>query len=391
MRRVRVGDVLELKRLPVEIDPFDEYVPIGIRSFGKGIFHYEPTPGEELSKLRFFEVRPRELVLSNIKAWEGAIAVSTEDERGCIASNRFLTYVPKANGADVSYLRYFFLSDAGLPLIQRASPGSADRNRTLAIDRFEALEIPLPPLDVQQRVARRLTRLLPLARQAETVADAAMTTIEALRWSTLRRIFERLIYDFGVVLLEEAVVLNPEPVRPEIEFANSEFLYVDISSVPNGSGRIEDATPIAGVDAPVRARKRIRAGDVLVSTVRPNLRAFARVPAELDGAVCSTGFAVLRPRTGVDSQFLLLQVLADSFVEQLVAGARGGHYPAVNDATLRSATVVVPNVNTQKSTVLRLERSLTALDEALMKMEHRLRTTQALENSMLNQLISSSL
>jgi type I restriction enzyme, S subunit len=66
-RRVRVGDVLELERRPVEPEPTKEYVSIGIRSFGKGIFHYEPIQSDQLGKLRFFKVVPDRLIVSNIK------------------------------------------------------------------------------------------------------------------------------------------------------------------------------------------------------------------------------------------------------------------------------------------------------------------------------------
>ena len=60
LKLVRVNDVLRLDRRPVKIDPLAEYEPIGIRSFGKGIFHYPPTLGTDLSKLRYFEVHPRD-------------------------------------------------------------------------------------------------------------------------------------------------------------------------------------------------------------------------------------------------------------------------------------------------------------------------------------------
>lgn len=52
VQRVRVGDVLRLDRVPVEPDPAGEYVAIGVRSFGKGIFHYEPKLGGQLGSLR---------------------------------------------------------------------------------------------------------------------------------------------------------------------------------------------------------------------------------------------------------------------------------------------------------------------------------------------------
>jgi type I restriction enzyme S subunit len=143
------------------------YQQVGIRSFGKGFIHYEPVPGEELSKLRYFEVPSEALVLSNIKAWEGAIAVSSEEEAGFVASNRFLSYVPRSDAVDISYLRYFLLSEHGLPLIETASPGMADRNRTLGIAAFENLRVTLPRLPEQRRIASQLDRAYAALRRME--------------------------------------------------------------------------------------------------------------------------------------------------------------------------------------------------------------------------------
>ncbi|TFV32009.1 hypothetical protein E4K10_13570 [Streptomyces sp. T1317-0309] len=66
--------MLEFERIPVEIEPDLKYIQIGIRSFGRGIFHRDATLGSDLGRLRYFEIRPERLVFSNIMAWEGAIA-----------------------------------------------------------------------------------------------------------------------------------------------------------------------------------------------------------------------------------------------------------------------------------------------------------------------------
>jgi type I restriction enzyme S subunit len=183
-RSVRVGDHLALIRRAVNLDGLKTYRPIGLRSFGRGFIHYEPVPGERLSKLRYFEVPNDALVLSNIKAWEGAIAVSSK-EVGCIASNRFLSYVPLSDAVNVNYLRYFFLSEYGLPLIQAASPGMADRNRTLGIAAFEKLCIPLPDQGEQHRIASRLDRVYEAFRRMED----RERQFDALITSTLNEAF----------------------------------------------------------------------------------------------------------------------------------------------------------------------------------------------------------
>ncbi len=186
-RTIRIGDVITLVRKPVLIDPNANYRYIGIRSFGKGLIHYPPTAGDKLSKLRYFELPTDALVLSNIKAWEGAITVSTERDSEHIASNRFLSYLPvNAEEVDTRYLSYYFLSQAGLPLIERASPGAADRNRTLGIEAFENLKIRLPDIHEQRRIAARLDHLLERRYKASERAKRAARVVKAVHSAVCR-------------------------------------------------------------------------------------------------------------------------------------------------------------------------------------------------------------
>ncbi len=192
IRRVRVGDVLRLERRAVEIDPFREYTLIGVYSFGKGIFHRDPQLGSELGNYRFFEVMPGDLVLSNIQAWEGAIAFATEKDKGCIGTHRFLSYVPVDGRVDTNYLHYYFLSESGHALIRQAAPGSVTRNRTLSIDRFENLEIPLPDLDEQRRVVARLEAASRNLERLTAQQRRAQTSSTALMGSALGKLFGEL-------------------------------------------------------------------------------------------------------------------------------------------------------------------------------------------------------
>lgn len=193
VERVRVGDVLKLQRREITIDPLEEYRLIGVYSFGKGILHREPKLGSELGDYRFFGIQPGDLILSNIQAWEGAIAYATDDDLGTIGTHRFLTYTGAGDFIDTNWAKWFFLSGRGMDLIRRAAPGSTMRNRTLAIERFENLEIPLPPLDVQRRVAGRLDRL----RDAVDSRLAARTSarndcLDSLREAALRSMMSDL-------------------------------------------------------------------------------------------------------------------------------------------------------------------------------------------------------
>ena len=123
-----------------------------------------------------------------------------------------------------------------------------------------------------------------------------------------------------------------EVTEPKIDQSGpakqGEFVYVDISSVDNKLKRIVEPKILPVEKAPSRARQRLNKGDVLVSMTRPNLNAVAIVPPELDGAIGSTGFHVLRARE-VEPSWLFYAVQTNDFVEAMCQLVKGALYPAV--------------------------------------------------------------
>jgi type I restriction enzyme S subunit len=129
-------------------------------------------------------------------------------------------------------------------------------------------------------------------------------------------------------------------------------LYVDISSIDRCRKVITSAPEILGADAPSRARKEICKGDVLVSTVRPNLNAIAVVPPDLDGQIASTGFCVLRPnRAAIVGKYLFYFTTTPYFVGILSSKVRGAHYPAVSDNDVKEIELPLPTLSEQRRIV----------------------------------------
>ena len=152
-----------------------------------------------------------------------------------------------------------------------------------------------------------------------------------------------------------------EPVSswtPERDDPDGVFTYIDLSAVDQNDKIIVGAREIVCVEAPSRARQVVREGDILVSTVRPNLNAVARVPSELDGATASTGFCVLRPKVGqLDGQYLYQWVKSPGFVSDMVRKATGASYPAVSDRIFYESQMPLPPLPEQR-------RIATILDKA---------------------------
>lgn len=129
---------------------------------------------------------------------------------------------------------------------------------------------------------------------------------------------------------------------------DDEFEYIDLSAVDNDSKLIAAATTVTGSEAPSRARQLVAEGDILVSTVRPNLNAVAVVPAELDGATASTGFTVLRPAAALNGRFLFHWVRSHDFISDMVRKATGASYPAVSDRIVKESAIPAHPLNEQR-------------------------------------------
>ena len=145
----KIRHLIRQVRRPLVLMRDASYQEIGIRSWGKGVFHKEPVIGARLGEKNVFEIEPGDLVLNIVFAWEGAVAVVTKREAGMIASHRFPTF-RASDRVDLNYLLMVLKSDQGRALMEVNSPGAAGRNKTLRIGQFLDEEIPLPSLNSQQ-------------------------------------------------------------------------------------------------------------------------------------------------------------------------------------------------------------------------------------------------
>lgn len=181
-----MAEIAPIVRRPVEIELDGEYPELGVRSFGRGIFHKPTLIGNELDWQKLYRVHAGDLVISNIKAWEGAIAVADESDHDRVGSHRYITCAPRKGIATAGYLCFYLLTAEGIEQIQAASPGSADRNRTLAMKRLEKIQIPIPPYE-KQLWFNRLQAQVAAIRQAQANSQ---TEFDALLPAILDRAFK---------------------------------------------------------------------------------------------------------------------------------------------------------------------------------------------------------
>lgn len=168
--------------------------------------------------------------------------------------------------------------------------------------------------------------------------------------------------DYPIVRLREVCSVNDETYdASKLE----KFIYVDISAIDSQRGNINYSNVLSGKEAPSRARRIFRKNDILLSTVRPNLKAFAHVEREnTSGCIASTGFAVIRCGDKVNSKFLYYLLLQDSLVEQMIAMMGKGAYPSINQNDVYNLRFPLPPLSTQEEIVSEIEQYQKIIDGA---------------------------
>lgn len=183
------------------------------------------------------------------------------------------------------------------------------------------------------------------------------------------------------------VLIKTETTDPT-RSPQTEFDYIDVSSVSNETLSVQETQRLKGEDAPSRARRVVRANDVLFATIRPTLRRIAIVSEELDNQVCSTGYFVLRVKPDVDHRFVFYLLQTQEFMNAMEKRQRGASYPAVTDDDVRSQPIPVPPLTEQKRIVALLDEAFADLATAQAHAETNLQNSRALFESHLDSVFT---
>jgi type I restriction enzyme, S subunit len=382
----RIGDVLKLERRMVDIDPLTTYELIGVYSFGKGIFHREPVMGADLGAYRFFQIKNDDLVLSNIQAWEGAIAIAGPEEDGCLGTHRFMTYTPVDERADTSYLRYFFLSERGMDLIRTASPGSTARNRTLGIEAFESLEIPLPRIDVQRQIASRLHAVHSKAQTAKSrqsiTAEGVAALITALAARTDLSDEQKEEYGWQRYALGEFLSQSDSD-----ETVNPDGTYQIAGVYSFGRGLIDRGT-IGGVDTKYRSLTRLEEDDIVISRLGGWEGAVTVVPKQFAGAYVSAEYPVFTPDPAILDPSYFAGIARSPRLWDAIAGSTRGSMARrkrIKVEHFLSVEVWLPRLTEQNRIALLINK--TSVAEGLLQQSRNL--TASLGPAALNEAFAN--
>ena len=178
-----------------------------------------------------------------------------------------------------------------------------------------------------------------------------------------------------------------DDLLPESTSSEFSFNYVDISNVKTGRVEIPQQT-FTIANAPSRARRLARPGDVVVSTVRTYLRAIAPVPVSTENLVFSTGFCVVRPHAGIsDGRYIKYLLTADQVVDEIVADSTGTSYPATSPTKIARLRVPAPPLPTQRAIADYLDRETAEIDGMRADLDEMERLLNERHSALIQRLI----
>ena len=188
--------------------------------------------------------------------------------------------------------------------------------------------------------------------------------------------------------LKYLVSCNDE-VLPEKTDPDYEFDYIEIGSVEYGKG-ITSTERMTYGKAPSRARRIVKKGDVIISTVRTYLKAVAYINDSHDEQIASTGFAVLRP-INIYDRFLYYSVLADDFIQKVEANSVGISYPAITTTKLMTFKIPTLPLYEQQAIANYLDDRCSKIDTIIAEAKASIEEYKELKQAVIYEAVTKGL
>ncbi|MBO7563052.1 MAG: restriction endonuclease subunit S [Bacteroidales bacterium] len=323
-----------------------------------------PANGSRSESLVGYKVvEENNLVINIMLAWMGGLGVSAFNG---LVSPAYCVYKLLGNN-NPKYMHYLYKTPMYLAEFARHSTGVIPSRWRMYTDDFgQVITLILPRKEQDAMVAyldattakideaiAQQQRMIDLLSERKQIIIDKTTTKGAFSGKEL--------HDSGVDYIGEIpegwtttkikfVASYNDEVLSE-DSADKDIEYVEIGDVQYGKG-ITGSANYLFKDAPSRARRITRKGDIIVSTVRTYLKAVAVI--KKDGLIVSTGFVVIRPKSNVDAQFLAYAILNSAIISEVEKNSVGTSYPAVNAWEVVDIKVPIPPIEEQKRIALYL-------------------------------------
>lgn len=293
---------------------------------------------------------PAGTLLMSFKLTIGRLAITSKE---CVHNEAIISIYPK------QYLLRDYLMNALDALDLEKNVKSAIKGKTLNSKSLANIFIPIPPLEEQKKIVKRIEELFELIDKKEKNDKEKEKLKEVLKSKVLEE--KLLIGDIAIHKLSDFL---EKTHNVNWKDTTKEFCYIDLSSVDRQKHIIEKTSIIDYNNAPSRAKQIVKKNDVLFGTTRPLLGRVCIVDEKYDNQICSTGFCVMRPKKDLlNSKFLEFIIRSSEFIKYIEPLQRGVSYPAVSDKDVYNYEIPIPPLEQQKKIVEKIEECFKLIEQ----------------------------
>lgn len=333
-------------------------------------------------RLSSYELREGDIVFSRVGSVDRNSLVST-GEHGWLFSGRLLRVRVTNSNIDPKYLSYHFHSEAFKQRVRDVAVGQtmASLNTKIlggilailpqSVEEQHAIATALSDADA---LIESLDRLLAKKRAIKQAAMQQLLTGQTRlpgftgEWETRR--------------LADIAEIDPENLGANTP-GNYTFSYISLEQVEEGT--LLGWSTERFRTAPSRARRVLREGDILVSTVRPNLKSHLKFGGQFPNAVCSTGFAVVRcAKDLVNPGYIYAHFFGSLINRQIEKIIAGSNYPAISSSDVRRLELPLPGLEEQVA----IATVLSDMNAEIEALEHRRDKARQIKQGMMQQLLT---
>ena len=316
----------------------------------------------DLSKYESYVLEDGDLLMSHINSVQylgRTVLYEKQENETIIHGMNLLRLKARRDIINPAYARYCFYGHLFRSQVANITKKSVNQ-ASFAVKDLKQLKIDVPEMNRQNQIVEILNKTNELIGKRQQELD----TLDELIKARFVELFNT--GEYPLVPISELVAGKVQSVK-KVFLPEDEIKYIDISSIDNKRNIMTGYTEYILSEAPSRAQQHIKKGDIVISTVRPNLRNVAMTSFDDNNLVASSGFCVLRASKCLP-EYLLAIVCSDRFTYDMASVVTGANYPAIKDSDVMNYNVVLPPMELQEQFsdfVKQVDKSKVAVQKAL--------------------------
>ena len=347
-----LGDLVEQIKDPLKKEDItSEYIEcINIGAVNRNSNHYNLFKQSKIDyKNKSMNISKRgDILLSSVRPnLKKNIIVNS----GILFNSGFINLRVNKDNINSKYLYYVINHDIINDILVDIASSTSSLYPTINFNVIKKLKIPVPPLEVQNRIVEQLDNIY------ETEIESSKKLIDSLKMS-IETIMKNTMYRDDLQEYKIKDVCNHECFNYEKD-NSKEYKYLDISCINTKEYKI-----LKGNELPGRAKHHVQINDIIVSTVRPNLKKITKITDTSNNIIVTNGCCCLRCNDELIHPIILKSILlSDNVTKHFVENTTGSSYPVISYEEIYNLKIRIPSIEVQKQILEKIEPKESLIQE----------------------------